>query len=441
MIDTLKKLAEAMAGGHSVRLYAKKLAPNDNSRNQIYLGSNFGVLNIIPHEAVYTDKTDQAGSVRNRSKAPVKFFWVDEASKYQAPNAQLILYQNYPEVRMSGFLQGCERAPSDIMNSRAEGRIMFLGILPDKNVLGFAVFKDHPIALELSAEMNAEQIGVFLDLSSVVAGGGDSKNSLLQTLRFIHEKGWISSQILGQDGIPYPYAAQNGGGMTLEAELGISPNGYAQPDYLGWEVKQYGVNNFQDYRARSPITLMTPEPTSGEYKDNGIIDFMKRYGYADRNGVEDRINFGGIYRNEGDFHRRTGLALRIKGFDASSKQITDMDGGIYLTTIDDNVAAMWDFSGLDAHWNRKHARAVYVPSMSRKPPPEYRYGGEVTLCEQTDFLLFLCAISSGMLYYDPAIKMENASSNNPNIKRRSQFRIRQADTNFLYASSVMHALS
>jgi len=33
------------------------------------------------------------------------------------------------------------------------------------------------------------------------------------------------------------------GGYTLEAELGIIPNGKAEPDYLGYEVKQYSVTN------------------------------------------------------------------------------------------------------------------------------------------------------------------------------------------------------
>ena len=53
---------------------------------------------------------------------------------------------------------------------------------------------------------------------------------------------------------------------TLEAELGITPNGYAEPDFMGWEVKQYGVTDFIAIRPRSPVTLMTPEPTGGIYR-------------------------------------------------------------------------------------------------------------------------------------------------------------------------------
>jgi len=118
-----------------------------------------------------------------------------------------------------------------------------------------------------------------------------------------------------------------------------------------------------------------------------------------------------------------------------------MNGGIYLLSKDDDVAAVWDFSEILDHWNRKHARAVYVPSLSRKSPLEYRYGHEVTLCEETDFLFFLSALASGKLYYDPGIKMENASGDHPKIKRRSQFRMKQVEINSLYAKTQIHSLN
>ena len=71
-------------------------------------------------------------------------------------------------------------------------------------------------------------------------------------------------------------------------ELGISPNGYADPDFMGWEVKQYGVSDFTSYRAKSPVTLMTPEPTGGLYRDEGVDAFLRRYGYADKSGKSTR---------------------------------------------------------------------------------------------------------------------------------------------------------
>src|SRR3546814_18715163 len=80
-------------------------------------------------------------------------------------------------------------------------------------------------------------------------------------------------------------------------------------------------------------------------------------------------------------------------------KITDLDGGMALIDAANEIAASWTFKGMMAHWNRKHAQAAYVPSLFRTPPPEYKYGAHVLLCEQTDFLLFLKAFAAGRGYY------------------------------------------
>src|SRR3546814_3570082 len=107
---------------------------------------------------------------------------------------------------------------------------------------------------------------------------------LISELHRIWQLQWIASQKLAPDGTKAPYAARNGGGYTLEAELGITPNGYAEPDFMGWEIKQYGVRDFVSFRPKSPVTLMTPEPTGGVYRTEGVAAFMKRFGYPDQNG-------------------------------------------------------------------------------------------------------------------------------------------------------------
>jgi len=76
-----------------------------------------------------------------------------------------------------------------------------------------------------------------------------------------------------------------------------------------------------------------------------------------------------------------------------------------------------------------------VPSLFQTPPPEYAYGPKVLLCEQTDFLLFLKAFADGVVYYDPGIKIEKASTPRPEIKRRSQFRVKQKLITQMYHKS------
>ena len=152
--------------------------------------------------------------------------------------------------------------------------------------------------------------------------------------------------------------------------------------------------------------------------------------------MEDRINFGGIYTNGSGFHTDTKLAMRLSGYDVATHKILDMNGGVLLVNDIGTVAAQWKFAHLIEHWNTKHAKAVYVPSEASGGPARYRYSNFVTLCEGTDFLLFLRAVSDGVIYLDPGVKMENASSAKPVIKRRNQFRIKQSAMSQIYISSV-----
>ncbi|GGB55383.1 hypothetical protein GCM10011316_29300 [Roseibium aquae] len=431
MIETIDALVGLMRQDGAKRIYAKRLAPNDNSKNQVYLGGDFTALNIIPYGDIQNDDTEMAGSVRDRAKAPVDFYWIDDTGHHHAPNTQLILYPKYPEVRMSGFLKGCRQAPADIMRVRDPGRVLFLGITEDGSVLGHAAGPDSPLARELDQRDGLEEVGVFLEISAT-EGLGSTKERLLEALSAIYQKQWIASQKLGSDGIIRPYTARNGGGYTLEAELGISPNGYAEPDYLGWEIKQFSVADFDSYRPKSPVTLLTPEPTGGYYRDKGVEAFIRRFGYADKGGKDNRLNFGGIYSSVRPYHADTGLQLRLTGYDFDKGKIIDLEGGITLQDRNGEIAALWKYTGILEHWKRKHAQAAYMPSLFRTPPPEYRFGPKVLLCEETDLTLFLRAIANGTIYYDPAIKLENDGTSKMSIKRRSQFRIRHNDLASMY---------
>lgn len=434
MSASLSQLLKLMRDHGADRIYAKKLSSNDNSKNQVYLGGGFGALNIIPHGEIITDTRPMAGSKQDRPKARVNFFWLDTDGRHPAPDAQLILYPDYPEVRMSGFLKSCKAAPSNLMTVRDPGRVLFFGVTPQGDVLGFATGPDDSITAELNATP-WEMIGVFHELPTDLAQKTSTKVILLAELRRIYDLHWITSQKLARDGRKMPYSARNGGGYTLEAELGITPNGYSEPDFMGWEVKQYGVGDFRKFLPKTPITLMTPEPTGGIYKIEGPAEFLRRYGYPDKSGKPDRYNFGGVYTCDKDYHADTGLRIAVDGYDPASGKISDLNGGISLYNRQDEVAAVWSFTGMMQHWNRKHAQAAYVPSLFRTPPPEYAYGPRILLCEQTDFLLFLKAFTSGVVYYDPGIKIEKASSPKPEIKRRSQFRVKHSQITQMYHHS------
>ena len=417
------------------KFYLKKLSPNDNSKNQVYMGGSFEVLNILPITEIIPESPGDWK--RERFKAKISFSWVDdEGTLFPAPYAQLILYPKYPEVRFSGFLNACEKAPSGLMASRIPSRLLFFGVTDTGKIIGYVTAPDSEIAREIEEIPSQEKSGIFrifgLNLNI------DSREKLIHTLYKIHQKQWIKSKRLNSNGEILPCNASNCGGYTLEAELGITPNGYAEPDYLGWEIKQFGVANFNNI-SNKVITLMTPEPTHGIYIEEGTETFIRKYGYKDTLGREDRMNFGGIHKI-GHIHSKTNLKLVLQGFDVESGKIVSADGKIALLDWDDREAAAWSFSSLMKHWNRKHNQACYIPSISSKlETPYYMYGDKVIMGENTDFQLFLKQMAYGHVYYDPGIKMEHCSTR-PQIKKRSQFRIKSTNIEGLYKNTELVTL-
>ena len=415
----LKNLKSLFIDNGCTKIYIKKLSPNDNSKNQVYFGGNFEILNILPISEI---KTEEAGDWnKERFKASISFCWISkEGAIFPAPNAQLILYPKYPEVRFSGFLAKCQNPPSELMTQRLADRILFFSVAKNGTVLGFVTAPDSELADEFANQKNGSEYGVFkvIELPQVA----NNKSKLIDELLRIHQLGWIKSKRLDGFGNILPCEAPNCGGYTLEAELGITPNGYSEPDFLGWEVKQFGVANFQKINS-SVITLMTPEPTDGIYKSEGTEAFLRKYGYADKTGREDRINFGGVHK-AGIRHILTNLEIQLIGFDNESGKIRSSNGRIALVDIAGNETASWSFASMLLHWNRKHNQACYVPSLSEtEKERQYKYGNNIILGTGTDFQLFLGQMAMGNIYYDPGIKMENASTK-PKIKKRSQFRIK-----------------
>lgn len=414
------------------KLYAKPLAENDNSKNQVYFGLGFHALNLFPNAGIYPDSSPKNPIF----KAKLNFGWLLENGLVAgAPNAQLILYPQYPEVRFSGFLKGCKVAPSDLMAGRMKGRVLFLGVTSERKVVAFVVESGSEIASEFRALAIEPDEGVFveLDLPSIPSGE-NSRIKLLGELKRIHRLGWIDSKQLDSDGQLKPCTASQCGGFTLEAEFGIPKNSSPEPDFLGWEVKQYGVSDFEKIESAKPITLMTPEPDGGVYCEQDAEAFIRKFGYADKKGRADRMNFGGRHF-VGRRCPPTGLTMQLSGFDTDTGKITNINGAFALVSDAGEVAASWSFKKILEHWSQKHTKAVYVPSQRRlEPQRQYAYGHKVRLAQKTDSLRLLRAFAAGEVYYDPGIKLEEASSEKAKSKKRSQFRVASKNICALYES-------
>ncbi len=404
------------------RVFVKRLSENDNSKQQIYLGGSFEVLSFFP----YGEITAFPELKSPNFKAALDLYWVDIDNQEKAVGAQLILYPAYPEVRLSGFLAGCKAAPSEHLQQvprdrrrGSDGRFLVFGTTSDSRTLIHLAPADTPLAQELLGKFTASPpVGLFLELTLPI-GSNQNKAKVLLALKEIHSGGFHLSCRRDNKGIVIPYKATNGGGYTLEALLGITPNGKSEPDYLGWEIKGHSTGR---------VTLMTPEPNGGFYGERGAKEFVERYGHH----VEDgNMYFTGAHKF-GVLCAATGMTLEVLGFDPKTNKLHDVDGSIRLVDAAGNEAASWAFAQLLTHWNRKHAYAAYVHYTLKEVPISYRYDSPVLMGEHTDFSKYLNAICSGAIIFDPGSKVTKLGAGNSRIKARSQFRIKTKDLGILY---------
>ena len=420
--QTIAQLEARFSDLGATRIFCKRLSENDNTKQQIYLGGNFEVLFFFPFGKI----TAFSELSEPNFKAPLEFYWVNQNIVEKADGAQLILYPKYPEVRLSGFLTGCKSAPSKYLQpipkelrDRKDGRVLIFGTTADGKTLAYLAPEFSPLASEIAIKfLSVPPNGLFLELT-VPVGSSQNKLLVMNALRSIQKQGFHSSRRLDKFGNIKAYAALNGGGYTLEALLGITPNGRSEPDYLGWEIKSY---------SKDRITLMTPEPKGGYYGKHGAKAFVEHYGHARDDGS---MYFTGSHK-VGIASSTTGMKLQVHGFDPLNPKQLNVDGNILLIDSKGNDAAIWSFTELLSHWNRKHAFAAYVPYTLKKIPVSYKYNNPVLMGEHTDFQKYLAALCNGSVIFDPGSKVTDANTNISTIKARSQFRISISKLSQLY---------
>ena len=425
---SLADIANIMRRNGAETIIFKMLANNDNSKQQIYLGSDFEILRNIPTGDIYEGGySEKKGAI---FKASVPLSWVDlEGHIEAAGGSQLILYPKYPEVRLSGFVRGCELAPGHLMqppsNYEREHRLaenlsrcLVLGISQDR-VLAYASAWDSNLSREAAhrIESGASELftSIFFEYSERRIS---TRTKLIQRLTEIHHMGFIESCRLEKDGNRIPYVAQNGAGFTLESYFGITPNGRSEPDFMDWELKAH---------SSGAVTLMTPEPDTGSYRES-LATFLDDYATS---RTDQKINFASIHRMN-KFNTKSALTMQLTGFDSNKLEITDPKGGMMLLDGSGNVAAGWSFQKLLNHWKRKHTNTCYVSYQKEvREVPCFSYGPEVRLCTGAGIKTYLSALSNSVIYYDPGINMK-LEDGKWKSKKRNQFRIKWKDVSSIY---------
>lgn len=429
-IATIRELQGLLRAQGVTTAYVKKLAAKqDNDKNQIYLGSGLdSVTNLFPARMsvrAASASTAKRGSRAGQPKmeAALRFAWLDaDGNRHTAPGARIIDYFQYPEIRFSGFLAGCEGAP-DALRRRHQAlygqRWLVLAAAPDGTVLGIVLTeRDDPLARDFPALPALAGSGVLQVLAVDAEAGADPRELLDGEIGRIVAGGWHASVIMRATGVE-PFRGAQGAGYTLEALLGVRANADKAPDRHGFEIKSY---------SGSRISLMTPTPDRGYQGERTFREFMERFGQPAANGDGSR-RFVGLFR-AGEHNAKHGLSMRVAGYDEATDRFTGPADGIAVEIFDPvtgEVAAGWSLERLANSWNRKHASALYVRSQKNPAPAcddqdEYRYLAPWLIGEGTDVWRLLRAIAGGYVFYDPADTIYADGK----AKVRSQWRINAA---------------
>lgn len=421
-VATLRKLGCEL-------IFLKNLSTkNDNSKNQIYMGTNVATFQKIP--GVVTTSNVSSSKSKNLSSAGelilvqgMDFSWVDPRGIYGAPQTKLIYYFQYPEIRLSGFLNRAIKSPEALRISQMRKfneRVLLIGIKEQKT---FGILLCAPMTKNLKTLLGSTKTWGGSDVLSLVYV---SKNylrldptKLVRELQSISRKGpreSVSLKVSG--GVPQPFSGPQGAGYTLEAHLGIPRNGLSAPDKYGYELKAY---------QKPPITLITTEPDSGLRFDSGLAPFLKKYGWPGKKN-DGSLRFNGKHTALGQSSKDSSLCLKVNNWDYSkSSAHQKAKPNITLETKTGIVAAGWSFEKIGEAWIKKHSGAVYVHYIQSSVSGMncYTYKPMMYVCEGTSVDRFFSAVASGLIYLDPGDRMLASGE----LKKRTQWRLHATNNN------------
>lgn len=430
----------------------KVLPKNANDKNQVYFASSFSSL----HKIFDLKLAERGASTSHKSTAQPgshipeavfsSFEWLkSDGSRVRARNVKVIVYTQYPEARLSGFLSVDDTMPQSLSVSFTKAnpetkRVLVLGRLPGGRCLAMICLDPTDALLaEINALERLEGSRVCRKLSIQQNYGEKLLTQLAVIVAQPHKGCRLDSR-----GRTLPFNGTQVCGYTLEHALGIVPNSGKDGDLYGIELKTHTLRR---------ATLFTPEPDFGLYAEN-FESFMRTYGYETKGGKEFRVT--GIHRANVRC-RKSGLTLKVQEYhlanpsDPESDWLRDESGNrvpfpydpstsltskmeaVEVVLVDDAgfTAAGWSLERLMNNWGAKHNKAIYLAATKQTNPVaqefaegfefQVAYSPRVIFCEGSSAERMLKAIADGIIFLDPAPKYvpSDASQN----KRRAQWRV------------------
>ncbi len=422
-ISEFQEIEDLFSKNGVSQIYVKELSKKqDNDKNQIYLGKYIRGFPGRIKERSSSNSTSKRKSDFGKNKVELflNFSWLDKnGKKYPAPNARIINYFQYPEIRLSGFLNGCSSAPDSlrrVSQHKYGKRFLCLGVNENNEILGLVINQlEDPLGSKFP-DLPTSSLSSIIKTHSIGYVGQNPRDLLINELKEINRNGWHKSRRLSPDHTqPIPFKGNQGGGYTLEALMGIVSNSNKTPDKYGYEIKSFRTKK---------VTLMTPTADLGYEGNNNFRDFMGKYGKPGTAG-DGRVVFTGQHKSW-KIQQSTGCILRVNGYDDSKDKLDENTDNINVELFNNNfaeVAAGWSFNKLFENWNKKHQLACYVPYEKRRYEGEehdyeYNYSNKILICEGTNIQRLIQAIHVGNVFYDPAHTIY--SDGNP--KARPQWR-------------------
>lgn len=418
-------------GAHT--LIAKVLPRQDNDKNQIYVSGgssgadgddpvevqgrgSFAFLQAVSAESSAVIESDAPTPNGGPKRHRIRLDWVDDAGDaFSAPEAKLIEYPQYAELRMSGLKAGAVWAPPALSITHRDDfgrRVLLIGIAPDRLVATVLTHQQHgEAAIDAVLALDPWHPSPIFRLVPFVGGRPSDPYSLVETVRrYLHQE-HASVELGPSDTAPVDARSQRGAGYTLEALLGIARNNSKGPDALA-EIKVLSSGK---------VSVTTTDPNGGRRAAGGR-QFVETFGWSSAKDPGKQV-FTGIHRVN-RMNRKSGATLTIRGW-IHEKHLPDGEGEPRIVLIKDDVElGSWSWSHIESHWNLKHAFTLYVQGRPQRHddgrwPSHYIYGPRIIVGSGTSALHFFQGVSKGWIVLEPGDRIGTDGQ----YKGRSQWRI------------------
>lgn len=459
--STLSEIENTLRAHGADRAVLKMLPKNANDKNQVYWANSFSSL-YNNFDLTLSERGASTSLTKDRSTPGTcipeavfnDFSWVKRSGvRVKAKNVKVIVYTQYPEARLSGFLTVENTMPQSLAieftkKNPKSNRLLVLARLPGGSCLAFVYLG---VENDLEAEvrnlpgLEGSKVCKLLNLNL-----GLSEKLFTQLAKVV--SGPLKGCRLDRYGNTLPFSGTQVCGYTLEHALGIVPNSDKDGDLYGIELKTH---------TQVKVTLFTPEPDFGLYVE-GFEKFMRKYGYE--NDGEDGAKewrLTGVHK-AGKRSAKSGLTLQVREYhvagleNSKSDWVREPDGSrtpfpydsatsltsklnaVEVVLVDDHgfIAAGWSLERLMNNWGVKHNEVVYLSASKFENDNEEEFNAgfeykvsfapKVHWCRDTSAERLLDAIDKGVIFLDPAPKfVPNDPSKN---KRRAQWRVNDIST-------------